>query len=127
MRPPWGEYPMARMGYPATLLETIVATNFLFMNTTNAFSEAKLTEQLVTPEHLSRSFLDACDCSINAEPLNQELEYLWDDEGSPGKTYAIYLGKISRNPIVKSKSTGKYFVLPWSVIIKLAAEKGINR
>jgi len=103
MRPPWGEYPMVRMGYPATLLETIVATNFLFMNTTNAFSEAKLTEPLVTPEHLSRSFLDACDCSINAEPLNQELEYLWDDEGSSGKPTRYIWGKSAEIPSLRAR------------------------
>jgi hypothetical protein len=96
------------------------------MNTTNDFSETKLTEQMVTPEHLSRSFLDACDCSTNTESLNQELEYLWDDKDSTGTAYGIYLGKISKNPIVMSKITGKYFMLPWSVIIKLAMEKGID-
>ena len=102
-------------------------THFLVMNETNSFSEAKLTEQLVTPEHLSRSYLEACEGSLNAEPLNQELEYLWDDQGASGKSYEIYLGKISRNPVVRSKSTGKYFMLPWSVILKLAADKGINQ
>jgi hypothetical protein len=123
---------------PATLWKTIILPMAVTvrhlktnkstfpMNTTNDFSEAKLNAQSVTPEHLSESFLDACDCLITGEPLNQELEYLWDDEGPSGNTYGIYLGKISRNPIVKSKITGKYFMLPWSVIIKLAAEKGIN-
>jgi len=28
---------------------------------------------------------------------------------------------------VKSKNTGKYFALPWTVIIKLALAKGIDK
>ena len=88
--------------------------------------EEKLIEQAVTPEHLSAAFLAACHCSTDASLLDQELEFLWEDGGAPGKSYEIYLGKISRNPIVKSKISGKFFVLPWSVIIKLAATKGID-
>ena len=95
------------------------------METKNNLSEAKLVEQLVTPEQLSPAYIAACHGSADQEPLKQELEYLWDDSDAEGKSYEIYFGKISRNPIVKSKVTGKYFVLPWSVIIKLAAEKGI--
>ena len=98
-----------------------------FMDTKNNLSEKKLVERLVTPEHLSPAFIAACDCSIDKELLEQELEYLWDDSDSAGKSYEIYLGKISRNPIVKSKITGKYFSLPWSVIIKLALAKGIDK
>ena len=97
------------------------------MNTTSSLSERKLVEQLVTPEQLSPSFLAACDCSIDKQLLEQELEYLWDDTDSAGNSYAIYLGKISRNPIIKSKITGKYFALPWSIIIKLALENGIDK
>jgi hypothetical protein len=37
-----------------------------------------------------------------------------------------YLGKISRTPIIKSKISCKYFALHWSVILKLAVEKGID-
>lgn len=98
-----------------------------FMDSKNNISEKKLVERLVTPEHLSPAFVAACDCSIDKELLEQELEYLWDDSDSAGKSYEIYLGKISRNPIVKSKITGKYFALPWSVIIKLALAKGIDK
>ena len=97
------------------------------MELKNNLSKKKLVDQLVTPEHLSPAFVAACDCSIDKNPLEQELEYLWDDGDSAGKSYEIYLGKISRNPIVKSKITGKYFALPWSVIIKLALEKGIDK
>jgi hypothetical protein len=93
----------------------------------NNLTETKLVEQLETPEQLSPSFVAACQCSVSKELLAQELEYLWDESDSTGKSYEIYLGKISRNPIVKSKVTGKYFALPWSVIIRLALEKGIDR
>ena len=97
------------------------------MDTKNNLSEQKLVEQLDTPEQLSPSFIAACDCSIDRQLLEQELEYLWDDTDATGKSYEIYLGKISRNPIVKSKITGKYFALPWPVIIKLALAKGIDK
>jgi hypothetical protein len=97
------------------------------MDTTNILSEQKLVEQLVTPEHLSPAFIAACHCWLDKKLLEQELEYLWDDSDSTGKSYEIYLGKISRNPIIKSKITGKYFALPWSVIIKLALAKGIDK
>jgi organic hydroperoxide reductase OsmC/OhrA len=97
------------------------------MDTTNNLSEKKLVDQLVTPEQLSPAFIAACHCSTDKQLLEQELEYLWDDSDTTGKSYEIYLGKISRNPIVKSKLTGKFFALPWSVIIKLALAKGIDK
>ena len=97
------------------------------MDIKNNMPETKLVEQLVAPEQLSPAYVAACHCSVDKELLKQELEYLWDDSGADGKSYEIYLGKISRNPIVKSKITGKYFALPWSVIIKLAVEKGIAK
>ena len=97
------------------------------MELKNNLSKKKLVDQLVTPEHLSPAFIAACHCSLDKKLLEQELEYLWDDSDSTGKSYEIYLGKISRNPIIKSKITGRYFALPWSVIIKLALAKGIDR
>jgi hypothetical protein len=97
------------------------------MEAKNEFSETKRVEQLVAPEQLSPSYVAACDCSADKELLQQELEYLWDDTDVDEKSYEIYLGKISRNPIVKSKITGKYFALPWSAIIKLAVRNGIDR
>jgi len=97
------------------------------MDATNLLSEKKLIEQMATPEKMSPAFVVACECSSGEEQLNQELEYLWDDCDSSGKSYEIYLGKISRNPIVKSKITGRYFALPWSEIIKLALAKGIDK
>jgi hypothetical protein len=101
------------------------------MDTPNLLSEQKfekkLVAQLVTPEKMSPSFVAACECSSGEESLNQELEYLWDDCDSSGRSYEVYLGKISRNPIVKSKITGRYFALPWSEIIKLALANGIDK
>ena len=97
------------------------------MDTTNLLSEKKLTEQFITPEKMSPSFVAACECTTGEDALNQELEYLWDDCDESGKSYEMYLGKISRNPIVKSKSTGRYFALPWSEIIQFAQAKGIDK
>lgn len=97
------------------------------MDNTKNLSETKLVEQLVAPEQLSPAYVAACHCTADKELLQLELEYLWDDADADGKSYEIYLGKISRNPIVKSKITGKYVALPWSVIIKLAVEKGIAK
>jgi len=94
------------------------------MEAKNNLSETKLVEQLVTLEQLSPAYVAASHCSANKELLKQEIEYLWDDSDAEGKSYEVYLGEISRNPIVKSKITGKYFALPWSVIIKLAVDKG---
>jgi hypothetical protein len=59
--------------------------------TTNPFSEKKLIEQLVTPEKMSPAFVAACECSTGEEQLSQDLEYLWDDCDSSGKSYEMYL------------------------------------
>jgi hypothetical protein len=99
----------------------------IYMEAKNNLSETKLVEQLVIPEQLSPAYVAASHCSVDKELIKQELEYLWDDTAGDGKSYEFYLGKISRNPIIKSKITGKYFALPWSVIIKLAVEKGVDR
>ena len=59
-------------------------------------------------------------------PLDRELEFLWKDGGQSGKAYDLYLGRISRNPVVRSQTTGKYFMLPWSEIIELAVKNGLD-
>jgi hypothetical protein len=59
-------------------------------------------------------------------PLDQELEFLWKDGGQSGKAYDLYLGRISRNPVVRSQTTGKYFMLPWSEIIELAVNNCLD-
>ncbi|HUA64400.1 MAG TPA: hypothetical protein VME24_01035 [Alphaproteobacteria bacterium] len=58
--------------------------------------------------------------------ISEELEYLWDEQDSAGKMYEIYLGKISRSPIVRSKTSGRYFLLPWSQIIAQASKSKID-
>jgi hypothetical protein len=60
------------------------------------------------------------------EPLDQELELLWQDCGQSGAAYDLYLSRISRSPVVRSYATGKYFMLPWSRIIELAIQRGID-
>jgi hypothetical protein len=97
------------------------------MDTNDLLSEKKLVQQRDTPERMSPSYLAACECPTDKGLLRQELEYLWDDGLPSGKDYEMYLGKISRNPIVKSKITGKYFALPWSEILELAIQKGIDK
>jgi len=47
-------------------------------------------------------------CSTDKQPLAQELEYLWDDSDTTGKSYEIYLAR-SAETLVKSKITDKYF------------------
>jgi hypothetical protein len=54
------------------------------------------------------------------------LEFLWKDGGQTGKAYDLYLGRISRNPVVRSHVTGKYFMLPWWEIIELAVKNGLD-
>jgi len=58
--------------------------------------------------------------------LDAELEFLWTDGGQTGKAYDLYLGRISRNPVVRSHTTGKYSMLPWSQIIELAVKNGLD-
>ena len=60
-------------------------------------------------------------------PLDQELEFLWQERRPSETAYDLYLGRISRNPVVRSHATGKYFMLPWSQIIELAVERGLDK
>ncbi len=62
--------------------------------------------------------------SLSQGPLDEELEFLWPVHDRSGKTYDLYLERISRNPVVRSHTTGKYTMLPWSQIIELEAEHG---
>jgi hypothetical protein len=64
---------------------------------------------------------------VRTGPLDMELEFLWEDRDPAGNRYDLYLGRISRNPVVRSHVTGKYFMLPWSEIIELAVNHGIAR
>jgi len=64
--------------------------------------------------------------SEGGSDLERELEFLWEERDDSGKAYELYLGRISRNPVVRSQATGKYFMLPWSSIIKLGVEHGLD-
>jgi len=58
--------------------------------------------------------------------LNEELEFLRQERGASGKSFGLYLTKVTRSPVVHSDSTGKFFPLPWSRIIELAADAGVD-
>jgi len=64
---------------------------------------------------------------VRTGPLDMELEFLWEDRDPAGNHYDLYLGRISRNPVVRSHVTGNYFMLPWSEIITLAVNHGIGK
>ena len=64
---------------------------------------------------------------ISADSLAEELEFLWQDCDLSGDTYDLYLGRISRSPIVRNHATGKYFMLPWSRIIELAVARDADK
>ena len=59
--------------------------------------------------------------------LEQELEYVSDGVDQSGNEFTLYLGRISRSPVVKNPRTGNYFILPWADVIKLAEAAGLNR
>ena len=75
---------------------------------------------------LERPAQSRADRGFPENPLDQELEFLWQDCDQEGRAYDLYLGRISRNPVVRSHATGRYFMLPWSQIIELAEEHGVN-
>ena len=58
--------------------------------------------------------------------LNQEFEFVSEGKDEADKGYDFFLGKTSRSPIVKSRTTGRYFILPWPDIIKLGVKAGLN-
>lgn len=64
---------------------------------------------------------------ISARPLDMELELLWEERDAKGNRYDLYLGRIARSPVVRSHATGKYFMLPWSEIITIAQQHGIEK
>jgi hypothetical protein len=45
--------------------------------------------------------------------LNEELKFLWEERGPSGKSYDFYLSQISRSPVVRSHSIGRYFLPAW--------------
>jgi len=40
--------------------------------------------------------------SEGGSDLERELEFLWEERDDSGKAYELYLGRISRNPVVRS-------------------------
>jgi len=58
--------------------------------------------------------------------LDGELKFLMKEGGPSGRYYDLYVGRISQNPVVRSHTTGKYFMLPWSAIIELAVKNGLD-
>ncbi len=59
--------------------------------------------------------------------LEQEIEFIFEERDKEGNEYDFFLGKITRSPIIKSRATGKYFILPWPDVIKLGINAGLNR
>ena len=59
--------------------------------------------------------------------LKQEVEYVSEGTDESGLVYDFFLGKISRSPIVKSRATGRSFILPWSDILGLGIKVGLNK
>ncbi|MDB6028242.1 MAG: hypothetical protein JWM68_4465 [Verrucomicrobiales bacterium] len=83
------------------------------------FQEDLMQSQEAESHHLGRIFR-------TNDVLDQELEYVSDGIDDSGNEYELYLGQISRSPIVKSMRTGKCYLLPWSDLINLAEGAGIN-
>ena len=59
--------------------------------------------------------------------LDQELEFVYEGNDEAGKAYDFFLGKTSRSPVVKSRTTGRCFILPWPDIMKLAINAGLDK
>src|ERR1017187_9325458 len=59
--------------------------------------------------------------------LNQEFEFVSEGKDEVGEDYDFFLGKTSRSPIVKSRTTGRYFILPRPDILKLGVKAGLNK
>jgi hypothetical protein len=59
--------------------------------------------------------------------LEQEIEFIFEERDGTGNEYDFFLGKITRSPIVKSRTTGRYFILPWPDLLKLAIRAGLNK
>jgi hypothetical protein len=57
--------------------------------------------------------------------LEQEIEFIFEERDPAGNQYDFYLGKITRMPIVRNRTTGRFFILPWTDIIQLGAQAGL--
>ena len=61
------------------------------------------------------------------EPVVGELEFLYKVSGQDGRSYKLYQGGITQSPVVRSCETGKYFILPWPDVVRLAVDAGVDR
>ncbi len=59
--------------------------------------------------------------------LEKEIEFIFEERDEDGKEYDFFLGKITRSPIVRSRTTGRYFILPWPDLLKLGVKAGLNK
>ena len=59
--------------------------------------------------------------------LEQEIEFIFEERDKEGNEYDFFLGKITRSPIVKSRTTGRCFMLPWPDFIRLGIKAGLNK
>ncbi len=64
---------------------------------------------------------------VSSGPLDQELKFLGREHARSGSAYDFYVGRISGNPVIRSEATGKYCMLPWSRLIDIAVEHGLDR
>ena len=59
--------------------------------------------------------------------LEQEIEFIFEERDPAGREYDFFLGKVTRSPIVKSRASGRYFILPWPDLIRLGIKAGLNK
>jgi hypothetical protein len=64
---------------------------------------------------------------LSDSELERELEYVSDGVDESGNEFQLYLGRVSRSPVIKNPRTGACFILPWADVIKLAEAAGLNR
>jgi hypothetical protein len=59
--------------------------------------------------------------------MDQELDFISEGTDEAGQDYDFFLTKTSRSPVVKSRTTGRCFILPWPELIKLGVKAGLNK
>jgi hypothetical protein len=58
--------------------------------------------------------------------INQPLDFLCEAADQYGQSYDLLLTRTSRNPVVRSHSTGYYFLLGWPQIVRQAVAAGVD-
>ncbi len=89
-------------------------------------AEQKFNEEVVQEQPLAGSEAFGRLFASN-DLLKQELEYVSDGVDDQGNEYQLFLGRISRAPIVRNPETNSHFILPWSDVIRLAKKAGLDR